>query len=243
MPDYKPGFVFSSNLNSLASHLLGPENAEQCFSFVRTMVNHNLLLADFRASPEKRLPRSHTQLLLRRVIMTISRFQQHSPHIADTAFVAPNATLIGDVHMADHASLWFSAVIRGDTAPIRIGEGSNIQDLCVLHADPGFPLTMGRNITVGHRAILHGCTLEDDCLIGMGAIVMNGAKIGRGSIVAAGAVVLENALIPPFSLVAGMPAKPVKTFGEEIIVKIRESAEHYREKATLYRTGDFQPLA
>ncbi|MCW7752625.1 gamma carbonic anhydrase family protein [Desulfobotulus sp. H1] len=163
------------------------------------------------------------------------RFDQSSPQLADSVFTAPSATVIGDVHMGHHSSLWFGAVARGDTAPIRIGQNTNIQDLCVLHADPGFPLTLGDGITAGHKAILHGCTVEDHCLIGMGAIVMNGAVIGRGSIVAAGAVVLENTLVPPFSLVAGMPAKIVKTFGEDILEIIRESAKHYCEKATAYR--------
>lgn len=167
--------------------------------------------------------------------MTLYCFEKKTPLLAHDVFVAPNATLIGDVHMDSGSSLWFSAVIRGDTSPIRIGEGTNIQDLCVLHADPGFPLTLGCRITAGHRAILHGCTVEDDCLIGMGAIVMNGAVIGRGSIVAAGAVVLENTRVPAFSLVGGMPAKVIRTLGEEILKKIGESADHYREKARCYR--------
>ncbi|TWI70735.1 carbonic anhydrase/acetyltransferase-like protein (isoleucine patch superfamily) [Desulfobotulus alkaliphilus] len=170
--------------------------------------------------------------------MAIHRFENETPFLAETVFIAPGATVIGDVHMAAGSSLWFSAVIRGDTAPIRIDENTNIQDLCMLHADPGFPLTLGKNITAGHRAILHGCTVEDDCLIGMGAVVMNSAVIGRGSIVAAGAVVLENTVVPPFSLIAGMPAKVVKTFKEDIIEVIRESAKHYCEKAASYRNPE-----
>lgn len=174
--------------------------------------------------------------------MPIYRFQEHSPQIAPSVFIAPDAVLIGDVHMAAHASLWFSAVVRGDTAPIRIGEGTNIQDLCVLHADPGFSLTLGSHITAGHRALLHGCTVEDDCLIGMGAIVMNGAVVGRGSIVAAGAVVLEGSEIPPFSLVAGTPGRILRTLDENVLMKIRESAAHYREKAANYLGENFQRI-
>ena len=129
--------------------------------------------------------------------MPIHAFKGVIPTIASDCFIAPDATVIGDVEIKAGSSVWFQTVLRGDTAPIRIGSGSNIQDLTMLHADPGCDLVIGDRVTVGHRAIVHGCTVEDDCLVGMGAIVMNGAVIGRGSIVAAGAVVLENMVVPP----------------------------------------------
>lgn len=129
------------------------------------------------------------------------------PRLHAGAWAASGAVLVGDVEVGKDASIWYGAVLRADGASITIGEASNIQDGCVLHADPGFPVAMGARVSVGHRAVLHGCVIEDDVLIGMGAIVMNGAAVGRGSLVAAGAVVLEGTIIPPQSLVAGLPAK------------------------------------
>jgi carbonic anhydrase/acetyltransferase-like protein (isoleucine patch superfamily) len=130
-----------------------------------------------------------------------------SPDLHPDSWAAPGAWLIGDVRLAAGASVWYAAVLRGDGASISIGAASNIQDGCVLHADPGLPLTVGARVSVGHGAVLHGCTIGDDVLIGMGARVLNGAHVGDGSIVAAGAVVLEGAAIPPHSLVAGVPGK------------------------------------
>ena len=142
-------------------------------------------------------------------------------------FIAPGASVIGDVVLKANASLWFGVVIRGDAETITVGEGSNIQDGSVLHADPGFPLDIGRNVTVGHQAMLHGCTIGDDSLVGINAVVLNGAKIGRGCLVGANALVTENTEIPDFSMVLGSPAKIVRTLGEEQIAAIKLSGEHY----------------
>ncbi|WP_433492090.1 gamma carbonic anhydrase family protein [Nocardia grenadensis] len=131
----------------------------------------------------------------------------HRPEIDETAWIAPTANVIGRVKLGAEVSIWYNAVLRGDSELITVGERSNIQDGCVLHADPGFPATVGAGVSVGHNAILHGCTVEDDCLIGMGATVLNGAVIGRGSLIAANALIPEGARIPPGSLVAGVPGK------------------------------------
>ena len=130
--------------------------------------------------------------------------------IDPTAFIAPGAIVLGDVHLGAESSVWYNAVLRGDTDRITIGARTNIQDLTMIHADPGVPCTVGERVTVGHRVILHGCTIEDDCLIGMGAIILNGARVGRGSVIGAGALVRENAEIAPGSLVVGVPAKEIR---------------------------------
>ncbi|KHL12506.1 carbonic anhydrase/acetyltransferase-like protein (isoleucine patch superfamily) [Mumia flava] len=130
-----------------------------------------------------------------------------SPTIDPDSFVAPTAVLCGDVHLGPQASVWYNAVLRADNERITIGAGSNVQDGCVFHVDTGKPVHVGERVSVGHRAVLHGCTVEDDALIGMGAVVLNGAHIGAGSMVAAGAVVLQDTVVPPGSLVAGIPGK------------------------------------
>ncbi|MEZ6137270.1 MAG: gamma carbonic anhydrase family protein [Pirellulaceae bacterium] len=147
--------------------------------------------------------------------------------VANDAWIADTATVVGHVEIGALVSGWFGAVIRGDVEPIRIGEGSNIQDLCCLHADPGFPCTIGQRVTVGHRAIVHGAVIEDDVLIGMGAILLNGAHIGKHSIIGAGALITEGKQIPPRSLVVGMPGRVIREVSEEDIGKIRRGAEHY----------------
>lgn len=157
------------------------------------------------------------------------------PLIADDAFVAPSASLIGEVTLGYGSSAFYGAVLRGDTAAISVGNGSNLQDNVVLHADPGFPTTVGKGVSVGHGAVVHGCTIEDDCLIGMGATIMNGARIGAGSLVAGGAVVLEGTVIPPRSLVAGVPAKVRREISDEELAGIRTNAAHYRELAQTHR--------
>ncbi|MET8829388.1 gamma carbonic anhydrase family protein [Streptomyces sp. NPDC004610] len=129
------------------------------------------------------------------------------PRIDPTAFVAPTAAIIGDVTLHAGASVWYGAVLRGDVERISVGAGSNVQDNCTLHADPGFPVTVGERVSIGHNAVVHGATVEDDCLIGMGATVLNGAVIGKGSLVAAQALVPQGLRVPPGSLVAGVPAK------------------------------------
>ena len=142
-------------------------------------------------------------------------------------FIAPNATVIGDVELGNHVSVWFGAVIRGDNDKIVIGERSNIQDNCVLHVDEGDPVIIGREVTVGHGAIVHGATVGDMSLIGMGAIVLNKAKIGKCCIIGANALVTSGMDIPDYSLVMGSPAKIVKTYGPEVEERLRQSAENY----------------
>lgn len=171
---------------------------------------------------------------------TLFTFEGKDPEIAPSAFVAPTATLIGDVSVGPGASVWFGSVLRGDQDRIRVGQNTNIQDLTVCHTDEDMPLTIGSGITIGHRCVLHGCRIEDDCLIGMGAIIMNGAVVGRGSVVAAGAIILENKVIPPFSLVAGIPGKIKRTFSEtEALHKTAEAARNYGDLAATYRKMGF----
>jgi carbonic anhydrase/acetyltransferase-like protein (isoleucine patch superfamily) len=158
------------------------------------------------------------------------------PELVDsTAFVAAGAVVLGDVTIGGESSVWFGAVIRGDSAPIRIGRQTNVQDGCILHADPGFPCTLGDRVTLGHGAIVHGATVEDDCLIGMRAVVMNGAKIGRGSIVAVGSIVTEGTEIPPGSIALGQPAKVKREVTERDAARIRHAADHYVAAAKAYR--------
>ena len=140
--------------------------------------------------------------------MAIYELEGVTPRISDSAWVADSAQVIGNVELADDSSVWFGVVIRGDTETIRIGRGSNIQDLSVLHADIGKPLAVGEDVTVGHRAVLHGCTIGDGCLIGIGAVVLNGAKIGDGCLVGAGALVTEGKEFPPGSMILDLHARP-----------------------------------
>jgi carbonic anhydrase/acetyltransferase-like protein (isoleucine patch superfamily) len=159
--------------------------------------------------------------------MAVYEFDHHQPAVADTAFIAPSAELIGRVTVSGQACVLFNAVLRGDTEEISVGEGSNIQDGVVVHADPGFPARIGSGVSVGHNATLHGCTVEDNSLIGMGATVLNGAVIGEGSLVAAGSVVLEGTVIPPRSLVAGIPAAVKRELRENEYEGVVQNAEHY----------------
>jgi carbonic anhydrase/acetyltransferase-like protein (isoleucine patch superfamily) len=152
-------------------------------------------------------------------------------------FVAPGARLIGRVILREAASVWFNAVLRGDNEIIEVGEGSNVQDGCVLHTDPGKPLVIERDVTVGHMAILHGCTIGEGSLIGMGAVVLNGARIGRGCLIGAKALITEGKEIPDFSLVMGQPGKVVRSLDAEAIAGLRQSAERYRWNARRYRAG------
>ncbi|HEY9720931.1 MAG TPA: gamma carbonic anhydrase family protein [Oscillatoriaceae cyanobacterium] len=154
--------------------------------------------------------------------------------IHETAFVAPNATVLGNVRIDAHASVWFGAVIRAEMASVVIGERSNIQDGAIVHVDEGFPANVGRSVTVGHRAVIHGATVEDNCLIGIGAILLNGCRIREGSIVAAGALVPEGRDFPPNSLIMGMPAKVVKTLDPDQAERIKHGAEHYVEYGAAY---------
>ncbi|MCU0587074.1 MAG: gamma carbonic anhydrase family protein [Syntrophobacteraceae bacterium] len=166
-------------------------------------------------------------------------YQGMMPQLGDDVFIAPGAWVIGDVVIGSRSSVWFNTLVRGDVHFIRIGSETNIQDNSTLHVTEGrFPLQMGDRITVGHRAIIHGCTIEDDCLIGMGAIVMDGVRVGRGSLVGAGAVITPGAVVPPDSLVLGFPARVVKTVGEAERRLIRESSLHYLDLARQYLGSD-----
>ncbi|MFH2058378.1 MAG: gamma carbonic anhydrase family protein [Pseudomonadota bacterium] len=144
--------------------------------------------------------------------MTLYSYQNNQPQLHHTVFIAPTAQIIGNVHIGQESSVWFGSILRGDMDTIRVGEQTNIQDLCMCHADEAIPLTIGNRVTIGHGCIVHGCTIEDECLIGMGAVIMNNAVIGKGCVIAAGSVVLENTIIPPYSLVVGAPGKIKKTF-------------------------------
>ncbi len=167
--------------------------------------------------------------------MPLYTFDNSIPEIKETSFIAPNASLIGRVRIGEKSSVWFNTVLRGDMENISIGDESNIQDLSMGHADPGFPLVVGNRVTIGHHCVVHGCRIEDDCLIGMGAIIMNGVKIGRGSIIGAGAVLLEGMEVPEFSMVVGSPANVRKTYDESILENIRESAQIYVKRSISYR--------
>ncbi|MFE3058216.1 gamma carbonic anhydrase family protein [Nocardia sp. NPDC059239] len=162
---------------------------------------------------------------------------EHVPQIDESAWVAPNATVAGRVRLEAEVSVWYSAVLRGDMDQITVGARSNIQDGCVLHADPGFPCTVGEGVSVGHNAILHGCTVGDDVLIGMGATVLNGAVIGAGSLIAANALVPEGAQIPPGSLVAGVPGKVRRELSEAERDHIRLNATAYLHNTVVHRQG------
>src|SRR6202043_461044 len=150
-------------------------------------------------------------------------------------FVADTATLIGKIRLLHAASVWFGAVLRGDNEWIEIGEGSNVQDNCTCHTDKGFPLTIGKNCTIGHDVILHGCTIEDGALIGMGSIVMNGARIGRNSIVGAGSVITEGKQFPENSLIIGSPARVIRTLEPDQIEKAGRPAHDYQENGPRYK--------
>jgi carbonic anhydrase/acetyltransferase-like protein (isoleucine patch superfamily) len=159
----------------------------------------------------------------------------HSPQIAEGAWVAPGAVVAGQVTIGTETGVWYTAVVRADLAPVTVGEGTSIQDGTVVHADPGFPASIGDNVTVGHRAVVHGCTVEDDCLIGMGAVIMNGATVGRGSVVAAGAVVSQGVVVPPGSLVAGVPGKVRRETSEDERAMIAAGAATYRHLLGVHR--------
>ena len=166
---------------------------------------------------------------------TILGFNGSTPSVPDSAWVAPNGTLIGSVTLGAEASVFYGAVLRGDVDSITIGARSNIQDNVSIHCDSGKPTTVGSGVSVGHSAVLHGCTVEDDCLIGMSATVLNEAVIGRGSLVAAGAVVLEGTIIPPGSLVAGVPAKVRRELTADELAKVKHNATHYVELSRAHR--------
>lgn len=160
-----------------------------------------------------------------------------APQLGEGAWAAPSADLIGDVRIGARASVWFGAVLRGDNTPLILGDESNFQDGAVGHSDPGFPLTIGARVTIGHQAILHGCTVEDDCLIGMGARILNAAVISSGCIVGAGALITEGKKFDAGSLIVGAPARVVRQVSDEERQLLRASAAHYAEKAGRYAAG------
>ncbi|WP_300273548.1 gamma carbonic anhydrase family protein [Halomonas sp.] len=166
--------------------------------------------------------------------MAIYQYGDDRPEIGDDVYVAETADVIGRVTLKRNASVWYQAVLRGDTDHLEVGEGSNIQDGAVMHADPGFPLKVGRDVTVGHQAMLHGCTIGDGSLVGIQAVILNGAVIGENCLVAAGAVVKENAEFPAGSLIVGAPARVVRTLSEEQIAGLARNAAGYVERGRLH---------
>ena len=164
-------------------------------------------------------------------------YEDSFPEVPDSAFVAPGAYLIGAITLGDRASVWYGAVLRGDTEPVSIGARTNVQDGCIFHSDPGFPACVGEDCVIGHRAVVHGCEVGDGCLVGMGATILNGAKIDEGSIVAAGALVSEGKEFPPRSLIVGVPARRVKEVTEEQAREIFRGAETYVKRAAEHRVS------
>jgi carbonic anhydrase/acetyltransferase-like protein (isoleucine patch superfamily) len=169
--------------------------------------------------------------------MAIYQLAQDIPQIAETAYVAESAVVVGKVRLEEHASVWFNVTIRGDNEPISIGAGSNIQEGAVLHTDLGHPIQIGNHVTVGHQAMLHGCTIGDGALIGIQAVVLNGAKIGKNSLVGAGALVTEGKEFPDNALIIGSPAKVVRILSEEAIASMRAGADSYVKRAQLFKTS------
>lgn len=173
--------------------------------------------------------------------MSIHRLGEHEPQVAESAWVAESADVIGRVTLEDDVSVWFNAVLRGDSEHLHIGRGTNIQDGSVLHADHGFPLVLGEGVTVGHKVMLHGCSVGDHALIGIGAVILNGAKIGRHCVVGAGALVTEGKEFPEGSLIIGSPAKAVRQLTPEQIEGLHASARHYVGNAKRY-AADLQKI-
>ena len=169
--------------------------------------------------------------------MAVYQLDTLTPRIADTAWVADSAQVIGNVELADDASVWFGVIMRGDNEPMRVGRGSNIQDGSMVHSDPGFPMTLGENVTIGHQVMLHGCTIGDGSLIGIKSVVMNGAKIGRNCLVGAGSLVTEGKEFPDGSMIMGAPAKVVRELTPEQIAGLQRAAAHYVANAQRFRAG------
>lgn len=170
--------------------------------------------------------------------MELWEFDGRSPELPEdgSAWIAAGAQLIGAVRLAAEVSIWFNAVLRADNDVISVGAGSNVQDGAVLHVDPGFPVEIGTGITIGHKALIHGCTIGDHSLIGMGAVVMNGARIGEECLIGAGALIPEGREIPPRSLVLGQPGKVIRSLDEDAIAMLRQAADHYRMRAREYQS-------
>lgn len=167
--------------------------------------------------------------------MSIYQLGDDVPRVPSSAYVADGATVIGKVTLGEHVSVWPGAVIRGDNDWITIGNGSNVQDNAVLHTDPGYPLTVGANVTIGHQAMLHGCTVNDGCLIGIQAVVMNGAVIGKDCLIGAGALLTEGKMIPERKLIVGAPAKIVRELLDDEIEKMHRAAPGYVQRQEMYK--------
>ncbi len=167
--------------------------------------------------------------------MAVYEVDGKTPQVDSTAWIADSAEVMGNVTLGPDASVWFGCVLRGDTESMSIGEGSNIQDMSVLHADRGMPLTVGKHVTVGHKVMLHGCTIGDESLIGIGAIVLNGARIGKHCLVGAGALVTEGKEFPDGSMIVGAPAKAIRQLTPEQIEGLKMSAQHYIDNARMFR--------
>ena len=162
--------------------------------------------------------------------MPIFKFKTYSPHLSSSAWIAHDANIIGKIKIMEKASVWFGATLRGDNEEIFLGEGSNIQENCVLHTDHGLPLTIGKNCTIGHSVILHGCSISDNTLIGMGSTILNGAQIGKECLIGAGSLVTENKIIPDGSLVMGSPGKVIRELDDQAKESLIGSALHYQER-------------
>lgn len=169
--------------------------------------------------------------------MAVYALDEYTPDLHDSVWVAETASVIGNIIMAAHSSVWFGAVMRGDNEPITVGARSNVQDNAVLHSDPGQPLTIGEDVIVGHQAMLHGCEIGDGCLVGIGATILNGAKIGSGSIVGAHTLITENKVIPPNSLVVGSPGRVIKVLGEAEASFFKLNAQVYVKNAERFQAG------
>ncbi len=168
-------------------------------------------------------------------VSMIQTYKEHTPQISESAYIAPSAVIIGEVSLAGNTSVWPQVTMRGDMAPITVGEGSNIQDNSVVHVNADLPTSIGRNVTVGHGAIIHGCTIGDTCLIGMGAIILDGAVIGDESIVGAGSLVTPGKTFPPRSMIIGSPARAIRELTDQEIEGIRDNGERYVLYASEYR--------
>ncbi|HJV88299.1 MAG TPA: gamma carbonic anhydrase family protein [Noviherbaspirillum sp.] len=167
--------------------------------------------------------------------MAIFQLGEHIPQIDSSAYITDSANIIGKVRIEANASIWFNVTIRGDNELITVGENSNVQESSVLHTDPGCPLTIGKSVTVGHQAMLHGCTVGDGALIGIQAVILNGAKIGKNCLVGAGALVTEGKEFPDNSLIIGSPAKAVRTLGEDEIARLKANNATYVERGQLFK--------
>jgi carbonic anhydrase/acetyltransferase-like protein (isoleucine patch superfamily) len=162
--------------------------------------------------------------------------------IDPSAFIARGAVVLGDVHIGRDSGIWYATIVRGDVERISIGDETNIQDLSMVHADEGLPCVIGNRVSVGHRVILHGCTIEDECLVGMGSIVLNGVKVGKGSLIGAGALLTEGMIVPPGSVVLGLPGRVVREVDDAMRRRIDLTWRHYVEGARRHRDGEF-PIA